>query len=51
MLTTPEQIEYAVIWSKFYDSYVVKALSDVSFAIEIKCTGTKDECAAWIAAQ
>lgn len=40
---------HAVIWSVFYDAYIIKPLSQVSPVLELKCIGTRDECNAWIA--
>ena len=38
----------AVIWSNFHDSYIVRDFANVSPRIEIKCLGTREQCAAWI---
>lgn len=42
--------DHAVIWSVFHDSYIVQPLPRIG-ALELKYTGTRDECNAWIAQQ
>ena len=41
----------AVIWSVFCDAYIIKPLPQVGPAIDLKYTGTREQCAAWIAQQ
>ena len=42
---------HVVIWSAFFDSYVIEVLHRIGPRIEIKASGTREECAAWIASQ
>lgn len=40
-----------VIWSAFFDSFIVEVLHRIGPRIEVKVCGTREECAAWIARQ
>lgn len=44
------ETDHCVIWSVFHDSYIVQPLPRIG-ALDLKYTGTRDECNAWIAQQ